>query len=88
MVEVFFPLYDKFYMENRMPFGQRISSLYMQRISNIIISILRAQGHRAVVYLDDILLIGSSRAEAQAAFQATIDLLMELGVENSVEKAI
>lgn len=76
----------RYYIDLRMPFGQRISSLHMQRIADAIVAILKSWGYTAIIYLDDIILLGRNKEETEAAFKAALELLCELGLPVSERK--
>ena len=78
---------DGYYLETSMPFGARASSCFMQRIANFITRVLRSEGIRATMYLDDIVVVAPDSATAHTQYDRVRALLVELGLPEAVEKA-
>ena len=76
------------YLDIAMPFGARMSSLYMQQIAKFITRHLEAKGIDALIYLDDIVGISAPFDKAIADFNYTVDLLAYLGLPLAVGKAV
>ena len=62
-----------------LPFGLSSAPYVFSRLMRSVAAVLRRHGVRCVVYLDDILVLGSSLAECQAHSRATLFLLSSLG---------
>lgn len=62
-----------------LPFGLSTAPYIFTKIVRPAVSFLREEGFESVVYLDDFLLLGSSKASCQANVQAHINLLSSLG---------
>lgn len=75
-----------YYIDCRMPFGSRISSLYMQRMACMLQRALLRDGIVTIVYLDDVLVISSTTSDPQRQFQSVIDLLRKVGLPIAWEK--
>ena len=70
-----------------MPFGARASSCFMQRVANFVTRILRDEGIRATIYLDDIVVIAPDAHTARTHYTKVKDLLAELGLPEALDKA-
>ena len=71
------------YLDIAMPFGARMSSLYMQQIAKFITRHLEAKGIDALIYR-----ISAPFDKAIADFNYTVDLLAYLGLPLAVGKAV
>lgn len=71
-----------------MPFGSRISSLYMQRLANFISRALAAKGVIAVIYLDDALVICPRDSDPNDLFQIAISTVRQLGLPLAWHKVV
>lgn len=78
----------KFYVDRAMPFGSRISSVYMQRMALFIQRALLVRGILTVVYLDDVLLILKRHENPDGIFVQARDLIMELGLPIAWDKIV
>ena len=78
---------SEYYMDLTMPFGARASSSHMQRVADVIVSILSEKGIRCYMYLDDIFIIADSHEQAWAHYQDARALLHELGLPEALDKA-
>nr|CAI5856224.1 unnamed protein product [Callosobruchus analis] len=76
----------KMYQMTSLPFGISTAPLVFARITNWIAQILRAQGIRLVVYLDDFLLANQDPRRLEQQAQAAVKLLTELGFIINKEK--
>ena len=70
----------QYFLDVAMPFGSRKSSYYMQSVSNFVSRALSALNVTVLIYLDDILVIGHTKAETQNAYDTVLSLLQELGL--------
>ena len=59
----------------------------MQSVANCITDVLRAQGIKCYMYLDDLVLIASDRQSALDQYRRAQDLLADLGLPEAVDKA-
>ena len=71
-----------------LPFGLSSAPRIFTKILKILIARLRAMGIRLIVYLDDILIMGTSEDEAKRHLNATIELLQSVGFLISWEKSV
>lgn len=71
-----------------MPFGLGPAPRVFTKILKPVISFLRQQGLRIVVYHDDILIIGHSKIAAKRAVTIVVDLLESLGFVIQEEKSV
>ena len=69
-----------------MPFGSRLSSLHMQKISECIRNYLSKRDILCLIYLDDICVISSNASKAQKDKESVLNFLSELGLEVAVPK--
>ena len=60
-------------------FGLNVALLIFRKITKPVVSKLRKEGYRSVIYLDEIFIIGASDFECNQNTQTTIRLLEELG---------
>ena len=70
-----------------MPFGLKSSPLWAHRLSRPIIQWARSLGMHLVWYVDDILLLGRSRAQLLQDLTNLIKMLTSLGVQVNVSKS-
>ena len=77
---------DKYYVDTSMPFGSRASSLHMQRVAEAITAILRGEGIRALMYLDDLVVVAASQEEAWQAYEVARKLFADLGLPEAQDK--
>lgn len=78
--------HGKYYIDRCMPFGSRISSLYMQKMACLIQRALINKGINTVVYLDDLLVISHRNKDPQGQFNQVIDLIKGLGLPIAWDK--
>lgn len=71
-----------------MPFGYCDSPRIFTKVMKCVMETLRQRGVRCVAYLDDILIIASSREESLQHTQMTVDLLHSLGFSINREKSV
>lgn len=79
---------DQFYVDTAMPFGSRISSLYMQRMALFIQRAAAVEGVATIIYLDDVLVICNRDRDADASFKVVRDIIRELGLPIAWKKVI
>lgn len=73
-------------VDTRLPFGARLSVECFHRLSQAIQRILARQGVRTVIYLDDILIVSTTKTECMAHMQLTLSTLRSLGFGISYKK--
>ena len=78
---------NDYYVDVSMPFGARASSCFMQRIANFITRVLNDEGIRAIMYLDDIVVVAPDHQSASRQYKRVRGLLAELGLPEAVDKA-
>ncbi|KZS04654.1 Uncharacterized protein APZ42_032360 [Daphnia magna] len=71
-----------------LPFGLSSAPRVFTKVMKPLIARLRALGIRLIIYLDDILIMGSSHDEASRHLKVTIDLLQSVGFLISWEKSV
>ena len=69
------------------PFGARASSYHMQTIAKAIVDILAHKGVKALMYLDDLIIISPDRHKAERDYDAARSLLADLALPEAKEKA-
>lgn len=79
---------NKFYIDLGLPFGARLSSLYVQRIADFIVRILRAKGIMCAMYLDDLFLACRKDLDPQEQFSHAMLLIRQLGLPINYKKLI
>lgn len=77
-----------YFIDTCMPFGSRLSSLYMQRMSNIISRALARLGVTCLIYLDDALIICPKSRDPVEDYATALRLIRELGLPLAWEKLI
>ena len=78
----------KAYQFRALPFGLNIAPSVFTRLMKPVASFLRKRGIRLVLYLDDMLIIGSTPQETRQFTQMAMDLLESLGFVINKEKSI
>ena len=76
---------DGYYFDKATPFGARMSSFIMETAAMFIIRALQRRGIRALMYLDDLILL-TTPARADSDFEAAIQLLTSLGLRVAKNK--
>ena len=78
-----------YYVDNRLSFGLLCAPFIFKRISNAIVRMMARHGFRAVInYLDDFLIIGSTKEKCQRGLVTRINLLHYLGFNASWRKVV
>ena len=76
-----------FLRDTRAPYGARLSPLIFNRLTQAVRCIMASQGFgRVVAYLDDFLVVGSTREECQDTLGALMRLLRQLGFSINYNK--
>ncbi len=78
---------DNYYIDTAAPFGLRSSAMMCQRVTDAIRYIMSCAGHKIINYLDDLAGAGDL-SECSASFNLLGTLLKNLGLDESVEKAV
>lgn len=71
-----------------MPFGSRLSSLYMQRMACCIQRALLKQGMLSDAYLDDLLIICKKNQDPERQFAKALAMVRLLGLPIAWEKVV
>lgn len=71
-----------------MPFGSRLSSVYMQRMAQFIQRAVLRQGVLTIIYLDDILVICPKSEDPTEKFDIVMTTVRELGLPIAWEKIV
>lgn len=79
---------NKYYVDTCMPFGSRVSSLYMQRMACCIQRALINLNILSVVYLDDLLIICKRNEQPEEQFAVVLAMLRRLGLPIAWEKVV
>lgn len=69
-----------YFVDMALPFGARLSSLYVQQIPEFVVRVLASRGITALVYLDDVFLLFSKESDAQARFKEAMYIIRSLGL--------
>ena len=77
----------QYFIENRLPFGSKNSSLIMQSIANAIIHILKKNNIQALMYLDDLLVISKGWEKAKNDVEIVTKIFRDLNLPTVPEKA-
>ena len=78
----------EYFIDTAMPFGSRLSSYYMTKIAEFIARALQTRGVEALIYLDDILIIGKDEQSTKEAYGLTLSMLRQLGLPIATHKLI
>ena len=76
----------KYYCDSRIPFGAHMSSFAMQSVADFIVRALAAEGMKAFMYLDDILLMAGSGNQAVRQYDQTVAMLKTMGLQVASKK--
>lgn len=76
----------QYYVDTALPFGSRISSLYMQRIADFIQRALAVKGIQILVYLDDGLIITTEEHDPHTQLWEVIQTIRALGLPLAYDK--
>jgi hypothetical protein len=79
---------SSYYSDNFLSFGIKIAPNLFDQISQAIVRIMRRAGYKCVSYLDDTLLIGSTKQECAAAQSFLINVLRRLGFSVNWKKVV
>lgn len=71
-----------------MPFGLACAPRAFTKIIRPIVTVLRSKGHRSTVYLDDFLLMGTTKLKCKRNIFDTITLLESLGFIVNTDKSV
>lgn len=71
-----------------LPFGLSSAPYVFTKLMKPVMAFLRKKGHISVIYIDDILVIGSSLTNCQASLDETCALLLNLGFLINQKKSI
>ena len=74
------------FFDRKIPFGARMSSFVMQMVAEFMVRALHTRRISAHMYLDDIVIIAPTADTAIAAFTATLNLLVGLGLQTAQNK--
>lgn len=81
--------FDTYFYDTRLPFGAKSSPGIFHRITQAVRRMMAKRGyHDIVVYLDDFLVIGATRAECERAYNILLALLQDLGFTISQHKLV
>ena len=77
----------KKYLFKVLPFGLGPSPMFITKLYRKVVEHLQSRGHRVIIFIDDLLLLGNTKAECARTLQAALDLLHELGAVVNSEKS-
>ena len=83
-----FHWHSEYYIDTRLPFGLASAAMACQRTTNAVTYILNKQGYPLVNYLDDFASARAQFSEAISMFYQLKQLLLELGLRESADKAV
>lgn len=76
------------YSFNCLPFGLSVSPWFVTKLFRPVIAQLQQEGFSLAIYLDDLVIVGKSRADCRTATARTLELLSQLGLIVNREKSI
>jgi hypothetical protein len=82
-----FEFEGKKYLFTVLPFGLGPSPLFITKLYRQVVEHLQARGHRVIMYIDDMLLLGATKQECARTHKAAMDLFAELGAVVNCEKS-
>lgn len=77
-----------YFVDLALPFGARLSSLYVQQLAEFIVRVLAARGITALVYLDDVYLLFPAESNSQSQFAEAMYIIRTLGLPINYGKLI
>jgi hypothetical protein len=77
----------KNYSFKGLPMGLTSSPMVATKVFKPVVAKLQEMGHQVLIYIDDLLILGRTKAECEAAVRATLELLDSLGVIINWEKS-
>ena len=81
--------YDTFFYDTRLPFGAKSSPEIFHRITQAVRRMMARRGFpNIVVYLDDFLVFGATRADCERAYNILVTLLQDLWFRISKQKLV
>lgn len=81
-------LEGKYYVDMALPFGTRVSSLYLQQLADFIVGVIQSRGIRSLMYLDDLFVILPQDQNAQSSFAQVLAIIRSLGLPINYGKLI
>ena len=78
----------QFYVDQALPFGTRMSSLYMQRLATFILRHLATRGIVGLFFLDDLLIIHPEAEDPYLQFSEAMECFHRLGLPLSYKKLV
>ena len=77
----------KNYVFRCLPFGLSLSPYFITKLYRNVVEHLQARGHRVIIYIDDILILGNTKEECERSVQAVRSCLHDLGARINEEKS-
>lgn len=78
-----------YFYDTRLPFGAKCSPEIFHRLTQSVRRMMERRGFTSIiVYLDDFLVLGETKAECQQAFTTLLQLLQDLGFQISWKKVV
>jgi hypothetical protein len=71
-----------------LPFGLSVSPLFITKLYHHVVEELQAKGHRVILYIDDMLILGDSRNACERTVTEVRALFRELGAIVNAEKSV
>ena len=78
----------KTYQFTCLPFGLAPSPMYITKLYRHVVQHLQEQGHRLMIYIDDLLILGDTAEQCKATTDAVSKLLKDLGAIINEEKSV
>ena len=76
----------KFYLEVALPFGSRLSSMWMQQVADAIVDILSKKNIISKMYLDDLIILSKNSQQAEKDVFTVHKLFQDLGLPTNPGK--
>ena len=70
-----------------LPFGLSLSPLYITKLYRHVVERLHTLGHRVIIYIDDMLILGDNKDQCERATAAALALLGDLGAIVNEQKS-
>ena len=75
------------YVFNCLPFGLSLSPMWITKLYRNVVEHLQAQGHRVLIYIDDIIILADSKQACEQSVRAVQACLQDLGARVNTEKS-
>ena len=75
------------YVFKCLPFGLSLAPMFITKLYRHVVEYLQARGHRVMIYIDDLLILGENKQKCEDSLRATLELMKDLGAVVNEEKS-